>query len=92
MRTEVFSEDGVVGFADFTSLVMYGGMVNMSTFGEEDREETYDEFEVLGERKTNNSEHSFKGVIRVINPIKHTMQTQGRHHQPPRRKRGDIDV
>ena len=69
MRTEVFSEDGVVGFADFTSLVMYGGMVNMSTFGEEDREETYDEFEVLGERKTNDSEHSFKGVIRVINPI-----------------------
>ena len=69
MRTEVFSEDGVVGFADFTSLVMCAGMVNMSTFGEEDREETYDEFEILGERKTNNSEHSFKGVIRVINPI-----------------------
>ena len=39
MRTEVFSEDGVVGFADFTSLVMYGRMVSMCGYSEEDREE-----------------------------------------------------
>ena len=69
MRTEVFSEDGVVGFADFTSLETFGRMVSMCRYSKEDREETYDEFEVLGECKTNNSEHSFKGVIRVINPI-----------------------
>ena len=69
MRTEVFSEDRVVGFADFTSLERFGRMVNTCGYSEEDREETHDEFEVLGERKTNNSEHSFKGVIRVINPI-----------------------
>ena len=34
MRTEVFSEDGVVGFADFSSLETFGRAVSMCGYSE----------------------------------------------------------
>ena len=31
--------------------------------------DTNNELEVLGEREPHHSEHAFKGVVRIINPI-----------------------
>ena len=73
MRTEVFSEDGVVGFADFTSLETFGRMVSMCRY-KEDREETYDEFEVLREGESEYGQHTFKWVIGIIDSERRSPQ------------------
>jgi hypothetical protein len=62
MRAEVLAQNGIIWFTDFAML----RWDRQGVLDPTDRETHY-EFKIFGKCKSENSEHAFKMVVRVVN-------------------------